>query len=288
MPLDAWLLALGAASLFGLGLVVTQFGLRDMTPALGATFSMPVAALVFWGSAPFLADFTGWRVDAVLLFAVVGIFFPAMITLLTFEANRVMGPYVSGALGNLAPVFAVAAGLIVLGEALDALQWIAVIAIIAGVTSMSVRRTWQGGSWRGWMIALPLGAALCRGLAPPALKIGLGWWPNPFVAVLVCYAVSATVAIAAGLWRTRGTERRVTRRGVFAFAAVGMCNGFAVLCWVQSLALGPVTLISPVVACYPVFTMVFGAILLRQTAISANQMLGVGLTVVGVAVLTSV
>ena len=72
-----------------------------------------------------------------------------MITLLTFEANRLMGPYVSGALGNLAPVFAVAAGVIVLGEALEALQWVAVIAIIAGVTSMSVRRTWHGGAWRG-------------------------------------------------------------------------------------------------------------------------------------------
>ena len=48
MPIEAWMLALGSASLFGLGLVVTQFGLRDMTPALGATFSMPMAALVFW------------------------------------------------------------------------------------------------------------------------------------------------------------------------------------------------------------------------------------------------
>lgn len=287
MPIEAWLLALGSASLFGLGLVITQFGLRDMTPALGATFSMPMAALVFWGSAPFLADFSGWRVDAALLFAVVGIFFPAMITLLTFEANRVMGPYVSGALGNLAPVFAVAAGLMVLGEALDVIQWVAVIAIIGGVTSMSVRRTWAGGTWRRWLIALPLGAALCRGLTPPALKIGLGWWPNPFVAVLICYAVSASVAIAVGLWRTRGIERRVTPGGVASFAAVGLCNGFAVLCWVQSLALGPVSLISPVVACYPVFTLVFGAVLLRRTGIQPNQMLGIGLTVAGVVALTA-
>ena len=163
MPIEAWALALGSASLFGLGLVVTQFGLRDMTPALGATFSMPMAALVFWSSAPFLADFSGWDGDAVLLFAVVGIFFPGMITLLTFEANRRMGPYVSGAIGNLAPLFAVVAALVVLGEALDILQWLAVVAILGGVTSMSLRRQWEGGSWRRWVIVLPLGAALCRG-----------------------------------------------------------------------------------------------------------------------------
>jgi len=250
MPIEAWAFALGSASLFGLGLVITQFGLRDMTPALGATFSMPMAALVFWGSAPFLADFSGWDGDAVLLFAVVGIFFPGMITLLTFEANRMMGPYVSGAIGNLAPLFAVIAALVVLGEALDILQWLAVVAILGGVSAMSLRRQWDGGSWRRWVIALPLGAALCRGLGPPALKIGLGWWPNPFVAVLICYAMSASVAIAVGLWRTRGTRRIVTRKGVLAFAGVGLCNGCAVMFWVQSLALGPVSLTSPVVACY--------------------------------------
>jgi drug/metabolite transporter (DMT)-like permease len=74
---------------------------------------------------------------------------------------------------------------------------------------------------------------------------------------------------------------------VTSFAAVGLCNGFAVLCWVQSLALGPVSLISPAVACYPVFTLVFGAVLLRKTKIGGNQMLGVALTVAGVVVLTA-
>ena len=287
MPIEAWPFALGSASLFGLGLVITQFGLRDMTPALGATFSMPMAALVFWSSAPFLADFSGWDGDAVLLFAVVGIFFPGMITLLTFEANRLMGPYVSGAIGNLAPLFAVVAALVVLGEALDILQWLAVAAILGGVTTMSLRRQWDGGSWRRWVIALPLGAALCRGLGPPVLKIGLGWWPNPFVAVLICYAMSASVAIAVGLWRTRGTRRIVTRKGVLAFAGVGLCNGCAVMFWVQSLALGPVSLTSPVVACYPVFTMIFVAILLGRKKIDRSQGLGVLLTVVGVVLLTA-
>jgi len=118
VPLDAWFFAIASAALFGLGLVITQFGLRDMTPAVGAMFSMPTAAAVFFAAAPFAADFAGARGDAVLLFAVVGIFFPAAITLLTFEANRIMGPYVSGAIGNLAPVFAVAVGVFVLGETL--------------------------------------------------------------------------------------------------------------------------------------------------------------------------
>ena len=75
MPLDAWFFAIASAALFGLGLVITQFGLRDMTPAVGAMFSMPTAAAVFFAAAPFAADFAGARGDAVLLFAVaVGVF----------------------------------------------------------------------------------------------------------------------------------------------------------------------------------------------------------------------
>ena len=106
------------------------------------------------------------------------------------------------------------------------------------------------------------------------------------MAVLICYAVSASVGVGVGLWRTRGGERRVTRRGVGYFALVGLCNGFAVLCWVQSLALGPVSLISPIVACYQVSTLAFGAVLLRQPTIQKNQVAGVLLTVVGIVLLT--
>ena len=70
------------------------------------------------------------------------------------------------------------------------------------------------------------------------------------------------------------------------FALVGLSNGFAVLCWVQSLALGSVSLISPIVACYPVFTLLFGAVLMRRTAIAGNQIVGVILTVTGIVMLT--
>jgi hypothetical protein len=40
---SAWLLALGAACLFGLALVLTQFGLRTLMPSLGTLVSIPVS-----------------------------------------------------------------------------------------------------------------------------------------------------------------------------------------------------------------------------------------------------
>lgn len=288
MPLEAWLFAFGSAWLFGQGLVLTQFGLPHTTPALGAAISMPTAALVFWLSAPFMATFEGWDPGAAAVFAAVGLFFPAAITLLTFEANRIMGPYVSGALGNLGPLFAVTAAVIALGETLGGAQVAAIAAILVGVTGISFRRTWGDQEWARWAMLLPLSAALIRGLGPAALKIGLTWWPNPFVATMICYLVSATVAITVGLLRTRGRERRITRRGVFWYASVGLSNGFAVLFWIKALALGPVSITSPVVACYPVVTLLLGAIFLRRAKIGLQHVAGILLTVVGVAVLVAV
>ncbi|MEX2454969.1 MAG: DMT family transporter [Rhodospirillaceae bacterium] len=287
MPVEAWILAFGSAWLFGQGLVLTQFALKHTTPALGAAISMPTAALVFWLSAPFLATFEGWDSDAALLFLVIGIFFPGAITLLTFEANRLMGPYVSGALGNLAPLFAVVAAVLVLGETLDGLQAAAIAIIVLGVSGLSLRRDWNDGVWRHWAMMLPLGAAFLRGVGPPLLKIGLAWWPNPFVAVMLCYLASATVGITVGLLRTRGRERRVTRMGVFWYASVGLSNGFAVMFWIMALALGPVSLISPVVACYPVVTLLLGAIFLRRAQIGVQHVAGVALTVLGVVLLVT-
>ena len=92
MPLSAWAFALFAAFLFGLALNLTQYGLRHIEAALGSVISIPTAATLFWLSAPWTADFSGWRNDAALLFAAVGLFYPAMVTILTFETTRLLGP----------------------------------------------------------------------------------------------------------------------------------------------------------------------------------------------------
>ena len=44
-----------------------------------------------------MLDWDGWDPRGALIFVLVGLLFPATVTLLTFEANRRMGPSVSGA-----------------------------------------------------------------------------------------------------------------------------------------------------------------------------------------------
>ena len=282
MPLDAWSFALSAAFLFGLSLNVAQLGLKHLPVQLGAMVSIPTAATMFWMSAPFTADFSGWRADAALLFALVGLFYPAAVTLLTFDATRLLGPNITAALGNLAPVLAVAAGILWLGEALGARQLAGIAVLIAGVMAMTTNRNWGDARWPLWALALPLAASVLRGFGQPLLKVGFGWWNNPRVATLLCYLSSATVVIIVGMIRKRASDAKFTRKGVAWFMLVGVGNGLATWAGIEAVSRGPVSLVVPVVASYPLFTLAVGSVLLRRTKISMAQAIGVALAAAGV------
>lgn len=287
MPLEAWLIALGSAFLFAAGLIVTQIGLRYTTPGLGAAVSMPTTLVLFWASAPFTADFSGWRWDAALVFSGIGMFYPVAITILTFEANRLMGPHVTGALGNFGPLVALAAGLLWLGEQLSLGQLIGILIVVAGVTTLSTSRRWAGEEWPGWLVVLPLTGSLVRGLAPVALKYGFMLWPNPRVATLLCYLSSATISFVSGVMRARAAGTWFNARGVKWFMGVGVCNGLATWGTIEAVSRGPVSIVTSVVACSPMFTLGLAALVFGRKEITRRQGVGVALTVAGMLLLLS-
>lgn len=281
----AIVLALGSTLGFGAAFVLTQFGLRWMPPWLGAAFSIPTATLLFWGLAPFLVDPARADLRAAALFAGVGLFFPATVTLLNFESNRLMGASIAGALSATAPVFAVFLAVILLGETLHPLQVVALAAIVGGVMLMYQCRNGTLPSSSLWMLVLPLAAAAIRGLVQPIIKLGLARWPEPIAAVVLGYTVSSAVLIAAALVRNGGGALSIDRRGALWFAAVGLCNGLAVLSLYVALGSGPVKLVSPLVASYPLVTLALSLVFLKEERKSPQLVAGVAATVCGVVLL---
>src|SRR3984893_1102981 len=152
-----------SASCFGLDLTLTQFGLRDATPSAGAAISIPTSTLLFVLAAPVgLAGSLPQQWAAVPVFACVGLLFPAAVTLITFEANRRLGPVVAGSLGNLAPVFAVLLAFLLLGEPLRAGQLLGLAVILAGIAALTAPAGNQITGWRSWYLGLPLAAGARR------------------------------------------------------------------------------------------------------------------------------
>jgi drug/metabolite transporter (DMT)-like permease len=280
-------LALCAAFVFGLGLVLTQFGLRHASPHHGALVSIPTSGVLLWLLAPLLLDWHGFDLRAAGIFMLVGLLFPALVTLLTFEANRRMGPGMSGALSNLTPVFAVLPAAVFLGEVPRPLQALGIATIVAGVVALSIDRRWLGVPWSYWAAALPLGAAAIRGVTHPITKIGLALWPSPFAATLIGYTMSGIVVASLARAREGGWPARYHRAALIWFASVGTCNVLGVLALYAALARGPVILVSPLVATYPLVTLAFAAIFFRSARINAPLVAGVALTVAGVILLVA-
>jgi len=239
----AVLLALVSAFGVGLGFVLTQFALRWMPPWQGAAFSVPTSTLLFWCLAPFFVDLTKAEYTAVGLFAVAGVFFPATVTLLNFESNRLVGPNIAGAVSGLTPLFAVLLAILMLGESPRPLQLLAIAAVIAGVMLMYVGRRQILLRWSIWMLLLPLLAAVIRGCVQPVVKLGLERWPNPIVAVLIGYTVSSAVLIGSAFARDRTYIRRFNPRGALWFGGIGLCHGLAVLSLYAALGYGPLALV---------------------------------------------
>ncbi len=278
-------LALVAALCFGLALVMAGFGLRHMTPMAGAAVSVPTTALVLLVLSPWLVDWQGFDPSAAALFAAIGCLFPAAVTVLTFQANRRIGPYLTGALGNLAPVFAVLFAALLLAEAPAPLQAVGIFVVVIGATLLLAGNR-SGATIRpGWIIALPLLAAVIRGLVQPAVKLGLAVWPDPYAAAMIGYLVSATLLGLAVIARSSLGAKAGNPVGRLWFACVGLCNGAAVLTLYAALARGPVAVVAPLVATYPLATLMFGALLPQGVRMTVRLGIGVAVTVAGVAIL---
>jgi len=286
MGLDsAMLQALGAAFFFGTGLVLTNIGFRWAAPLQGGTISIATTAVLFLVLSPIVVDWDQWNLTGALIFAVVGVFYPALVNLLTFEGNRQVGPSITGAMGNLTPLFAVLFAIALLGEAPGLLQIIAIIVILLGVSLMTVSRESGGARWPLIALLLPLVAALFRGLGQPVVKIGLDFWASPFAAVAIGYIVSTFLLLTVCVVSKAKPLHNLERRGVAWFIMVGLCHSVANFLLYRSLAEASITVVAPLVASYPITTLILSRLFIRNTLITWGVALGVVVTVGGVVLL---
>ena len=281
--LESALWAVAAAAGLGAAMVTTRLGLRYATPAAGAAIGVPSTTLMFWCLAPFLLDTGEFNISAAGVFALVGLFFPAMVTLLTYSGNQRMGPTITSSVSCTTPMFALFGAILFLGEALTQGNMLGTAAIVLGMLVL----TWSGNAgpraWPLWALALPFAAAAIRAFAQVLTKAGLALWPSPYAAGLIGYTVSAVVILVAA--RIAGPRAPADRRAAPWFVATGMLNGGSVFLMYTALTKGQVALVSPIVATYPLFTLALTMLFMRQERITPRLVAGVMLTVAGVIVL---
>ncbi|MGB8397639.1 EamA family transporter [Bradyrhizobium sp.] len=279
----AILFAFASAIFLGAGVVMAQFGLRTVEPLSGAAISVPSFTLLFLVLAPLIlqGEPVVWR--GLPIFIAIGLFFPASLTFLTFASNRALGPVITSTLGNLAPLFAVTAAVVLLHEPLRPLQFAGLVLAVIGAVAITITRPRDLGDWRSWALLLPLGGALVRGVVPPIVKLGLEVWPSPLWACLIGYVMSSLVVLGVQRIRKGSLVAQGPWSGRLWFAVTGVSNGLSALTLFAAVRNGPITLVAPLVAVYPLVTVGLSAIMLRHVRITARIIAGTFLTVAGVA-----
>jgi drug/metabolite transporter (DMT)-like permease len=282
--MDVVLLSLASAFFIALGHVLAQFGLRSLAPLTGAGISVPTTAIAFVLLSPLFLGTSGWNWTSLLIFASVGCVFPAVVTLMNFESNRRVGPGLTAALTNFTPVFAIIGGLIVLGEAPRPIQAVALAVILAGVALMLWKPERFLGSLPVWALALPIAGGALRGLTQAGIKFGQISWPDPYAATTISYIASALVILTVKAAAEREIRPPAVERGTLWFMATGISNGLSVLTLYAALARGPIAVVAPLVACYPLFAVALARVTLGAS-IDARTMMGIAITVAGLAIL---
>lgn len=275
------LLAIASSICFGLGMITARIGLRELDARAGAAISIPSAAALFAIAAPFTIQISSFHPPAALIFAAVGLIYPALVTLLTFRSNEELGPTVTSAISGTAPLFAMLAAALFLGERVPPQAAIAALGVAAGIALLSWQPDKSPGRLRGRALFWPVAGALVRGVAQAGAKAGLMLWGNPFAASVIGYLVSSVAVTGAD--RLRGGPRRtITRAGQLWFVLTGLINGSAMVLMYSALALAPVSTVAPVIAAYPLVTALVSALFLRSEAINARIIGGAVITVAAI------
>lgn len=283
----ALLLATSSSICFGAAVVTSRFGLRVLDARAGAAISIPTAAALLVAVAPFTIDFAAATLPATLIFVAVGLMFPALVTLLTFQSNRHLGPVVTSSVSSTAPLFALPAAALLLSEQITPNAALASVGIAAGIAVLFSRGARRAHRAPGWAWLLPVAGALLRGLAQALAKAGLLLWPNPFAASLIGYLVSSLGVVAADRVGRPQEKKRWTSGAAGWFIVTGMLNGTAVLLMYGALRGAPVSHVAPIIATYPLVTVLLSALLFKDERIDLRVLAGSAIVAASVVYLVS-
>lgn len=280
----AALLALAAAVCFAVAQVLIQYGLRTVPSWRSPLYSIGGSAILAWLFAGAVVDWQSFHFEAAGIFAGVGLIFPVMVSILAVRSNEKLGPAVAAAAGNVTPLFAVLGAILFLGERPGSGQLVGLAMVVGGIVLLALRGGGGGRQWPAWVLVLPLSAALIRGAIQPAIKTALALWHEPMAAAAISYTTSTVMIlllVGHRAWRTGPADRR----GVMWFSLVGLFNGAATFLLYAALGLGPISVVAPLVALFPLLAVVLSLIFLRGERLPAVGLLGIVLSVAGVIVL---
>jgi len=267
VPILVWLTpALAALFLYGLGQGLVKKWIGEVTPArfcLYYVLATSVVNLSFFFThdhPPFLAP-SGRHF---LGFGVLSYLFDGVAWILYFQ-SVVLGPVaIVGTLSAAYPALTIVFARIFLGEALTALQYVAVTLVIGGGIGLSYAPA--GGDTqvtsRRW-IPLSLMALVCWASSNTFIKYSYSLPGASEANFALCSSIGGALSLGVfGLLRGRQGTHTV-RAWVHSFVPMGMMAGGS-LGLIIAAHHGPISIVTPLIGAYPVVTIIFARLVLKE------------------------
>lgn len=259
-------LALMTAICFGINPVLLKLGFArkgrsDVAVVIGLAITVPVYLAI----APLVGgiSFAHMTLPAVVGFVLGGLFGGGIGRRWMYLAIEKIGASPAAAIKNAAPVITTALAILFLGERVTLLHWLAIVTIVAGITLI----TWRKGLGARHVLSVgvlaALGSALSYGVRPLFLKYGLDAANLPLTGALI--GAVAALAYAAVLTPNSELWFGLREKSLGLFAASGILQALGFLALTFGLSGEDVSIVYPVTATAPLFTLLFTALMLRNT-----------------------
>ena len=278
------LLTLLAAAFFGMSANAVRAGLNYLDSRTGAIVSIGSTVSCFLLVSPLWMRVEDWTNPGLLIFAGFGLVHPWLSRYMAYEANRRVGATISATFEANSPLFTAVLAFAFLDERMTILLAAGTLMTVGGIGWIYWNREVAASIMRTAAL-LALSAMVLRGLLILVTKIGLGVMPNPVMGAFAAYAVSLTCALGFHFAKAGGGAIPVMRGGGGWFLLTGALTATGTFCLFTALLHGQVVVVSPILASYPLFTMLV-AWLLATERLSRRAVMGVIVTVVGVSLVS--
>ena len=252
------LFAVGAAVGFGVAGVLLKRGLQYAGPFGAALVSVIFTTAFIWLltvlTTP-LARLLTWKVWP---FLVAGLVAPGLARLVFFVGIDRIGVARAFSVMATAPLFAVALAIAFLGERPSPLLLVGALAIAIGGVLLA-RRAPDEARWRRRDMIFPALGALGFALRDNLSRWGLREYGDALVA-----AAATSLAVMLVFASVRRARFHLPRAGLVFFGFSGLAEGSAYLAMWRALAIGEVSVVSPLVNAHSIVAIVLAAVFLRD------------------------
>jgi drug/metabolite transporter (DMT)-like permease len=210
---------------------------------------------------------------------VVGIF-QLGVRLFAYTGVEKIGASRSSALQSVSPLFSATLAIVVLGEQTSALIILGTFLVVLGIVLVSWKPEQQLASFRRWHLLLPVGAAFLTGMNHPIRRYVLTMANEPlfFSALMGLVSLAGFLIYLAA---SPSSQRLVwNRQALWPFLTTGLCETFSILGIITAISLGRVVIVAPIAASYPVWSLIFAALFLRDVEAINWKVIGGILSVV--------